>query len=148
MAHLMIEEMRPFTRRAVAVLVCQIGTIRPSRSAVVTSLHAVDGGRCTNPEAGGKRMPEVATVTAAEQQWRLAQKATRVAEHLAKHDDDAALVDARTGGPLRRTRTAWPAEEGVEASELHHRAARSASTTGVKDARGRISPDWRAPLAG
>ena len=35
MAHLMIEEMRPFTRRAVAVFVCQIGTITPSTSAVV-----------------------------------------------------------------------------------------------------------------
>ena len=34
----MIDEMRPFTRRAVAVLVCQIGTITPSTSAVVISV--------------------------------------------------------------------------------------------------------------
>ena len=33
----MIEEMRPFTRRAVSVLVCQIGTFIPSTSAVVIS---------------------------------------------------------------------------------------------------------------
>ena len=38
MAHLMIDEMRPFTRRAVAILVCQIGTITASTSAVVISL--------------------------------------------------------------------------------------------------------------
>ena len=86
-------------------------------------------------------MPELATVTAAEQQPRLAQKATRVAEHLAEHDDAAALVDERPGGPLPRRRTEWPAEDGVDASELHHRAARSASTPRVINARGRISPD-------
>ena len=34
----MIDEMRSFTRRAVAVLVCQIGTITPSASAVVISV--------------------------------------------------------------------------------------------------------------
>ena len=38
MAHLMIEETRPFTRRAVAIFACQIGTITPSTSAVVMSL--------------------------------------------------------------------------------------------------------------
>ena len=34
----MIEETRPFTRRAVAIFACQIGTITPSTSAVVMSL--------------------------------------------------------------------------------------------------------------
>ena len=38
MAHLMIDEMRPLTRLAGAVLVCQIGTITASTSAVEIAL--------------------------------------------------------------------------------------------------------------